>query len=119
MYKNLLNWLAIVILLPSCSKSTPSISAVCEENYVGNCVIKWEASPSIPGQVKVYASLDPNNIPEVNPVASSKISDGKMTIITNNPTQRYFYSMVFDNKYRLKIASRNVNIPNVDRKSVV
>lgn len=113
MYKNLLNWLAIVILLPSCSKSSPNISAVCEENYVGNCIIKWETSPSIPGQVKVYASLDPDCIPEVNPIASAPISDGKMTIITNNPTQRYFYSLVFENKYRVKIASRNVNIPGI------
>ena len=113
MYKNLFNWLAIVILLPSCSKSSPNISAVCEENYVGNCIIKWETSPSIPGQVKVYSSLNPNFIPETNPIASAPISEGRMTIITNNPTQRYYYSMVFDNKHRVKLAARNVNIPGI------
>ena len=46
-------------------------------------------------------------------MASACISDERVTIITNNPSQRYFYSMVFDNKYRVKIASRNVNIPGV------
>ena len=113
MYKNLFYWLSIAILLPSCSKSSPNISAVCEENYVGNCIIKWETSPTIPGQVKVYSSLDPNFIPETNPIASAPITDGKLTVITNNPTQRYYYSLVFDNKYRVKLASRNVNIPGI------
>ena len=113
MYKNLFNWLAIVILLPSCSKTAPNISAVCEENYVGNCIIKWETSPTIPGQVRVFSSLNPNFIPEVTPVATAPVSDGRMTIVTNNPTQRYYYSMVFDNKHRVKIASRNVNIPGI------
>ena len=113
MYKNLFNCLAVVLLLSSCSKAVPSISAVCEENYVGNCVIKWETLPSIPGNVKVYASLNPNVIPETTPVASASVADGRMTIITNNPTQRYYYSLVYDNKYRVKVASRNVNIPGV------
>ncbi len=113
MYKILFSCITISLFLSSCSKTAPTISAVCEENYVGNSIIKWEVSPSLPGQVKVYSSLDPNYIPEVKPITQCNISEGKMTIITNNPTQRYFYSMVFDNKYRVKIASRNVNIPGI------
>lgn len=113
MYKNLLSWLTILILFPSCSKTPPNISVVCEENNVGNCIIKWETAPLIHGQVKVYMSTNPELIPETMPVAAAAISDGRMTIVTDNPSQRYYYMMVFNNKYRVKIATRNINIPGI------
>lgn len=55
----------------------------------------------------------PTLIPEESPVAMSNISDGKMTIITEDPSQRYYHMMVFNNKYRVRVATRNVNIPGV------
>lgn len=113
MHKNLLNLFALVVLLPSCSGTAPHISVVCEENNVGNCIVKWETAPLIKGNVKVYASTDPNNIPENNPVAIANIADQKMTIITSDPTQRYYYTLVFNDKYHVKIATRNINIPGV------
>lgn len=36
-----------------------------------------------------------------------------MTIITNDPTKRYYYTLLFGDKYRVKIATRNVNIPGI------
>lgn len=113
MRKNLFSWLTILLVLPSCSGTQPSVSVVCEENNVGNCVIKWETVPVMKGQVKVYASTSPDFIPEDSPVAISNISDGKMTIVTENPTQRYYYLMVFNNEYRTKVASRNIHIPGI------
>ena len=113
MYKNLLNLLALVVLLPSCSGTAPRISVVCEENNVGNCIVKWEMTPPIKGSVKVYASTDPDRIPEDVPVAMADISDLKMTVITTDPTQRYYHSLVFGDKYRIKIATRNINIPGI------
>lgn len=113
MYKNLLNLLALAVLLPSCGGTAPHISVVCEENNVGNCIVKWEMAPLIKGNVKVYASTDPDFIPEDTPVAVADISDLKMTIITNNPTKRYYYTLLFGDKYRVKIATRNVNIPGI------
>lgn len=113
MYKNLLNWLTLIIILPSCTDSVPNISVVCEENSVGNCVIKWETSPLIKGQVKVYSSTNPDLIPEEIPVAIANISDGRMTIIPPDPSRRYYYTMVFNDRYRTKIATRNVNIPGI------
>ena len=113
MYKNLLSWLTILLGLSSCSGTSPAISVVCEENNVGNSVIKWETAPLLKGQVQVYASTSPTLIPEESPVAMSNISDGKMTIITEDPSQRYYYMMVFNNKYRVKVAARNVNIPGI------
>lgn len=44
MYKNLLSWLTILLGLSSCSGTSPTISVVCEENNVGNSVIKWETA---------------------------------------------------------------------------
>ena len=113
MYKNLLNLLALAVLLPSCGGTAPHISVVCEENNVGNCIVKWEMAPLIKGNVKVYASPDPDFIPEDTPVAVADISDLKMTIITNDPTKRYYYTLLFGDKYRVKIATRNVNIPGI------
>ena len=86
MYKNLLNLLVLAVLLPSCSGTAPHISVVCEENNVGNCIVKWEMAPLIKGNIKVYASTDPDFIPEDVPVAMADISDLKMTIVTNDPT---------------------------------
>ena len=113
MYKNLLNWLTLALLLPSCSGTAPHITVVCEENNVGNCIVKWEMSPLTQGSVKVYASTNPDHIPENTPIAMANISDLKMTIITSDPTQRYYYSLVFADKYRVKIATRNINIPRI------
>lgn len=113
MYKNLLNLLALAVLLPSCGGTAPHISVVCEENNVGNCIVKWEMAPLIKGNVKVYASTDPDFIPEDTPVVVADISDLKMTIITNDPTKRYYYTLLFGDKYRVKIATRNVNIPGI------
>ena len=70
-------------------------------------------APLIKGNVKVYASTDPDAIPEDVPVAMADISDLKMTIITNDPAKRYYYTLLFGDKYRVKIATRNVNIPGI------
>ena len=64
MYKNLLSWLTVLLVLPSCSGTSPAISVVCEENNIGNCIIKWETTPILKGQVKVYTSTSPEIIPE-------------------------------------------------------
>lgn len=113
MYKNLFNLLALVLILPACSETPPSISVVCEENNVGNCIIKWETAPLIKGQVKVYASTNPEMIPEDTPIAMANIADERMTIVTVDPSQRYYYTMVFNDKYRVRVASRNINVPGI------
>lgn len=113
MRKNLLSRLTVLLLLTSCTDNRPNITVVCEENSVGNCIIKWEAKPALKGLVKVYASTTPDFIAERIPVAIAPISGEKITIIPDDPAQRYYYLMVFDNKYRIKTATRNINIPGV------
>ncbi len=113
MYRNLLSYLTILLVLPSCSRTSPKIAVVCEENNVGNCIIKWESTPVFKGQVQIYASTSPDFIPEDNPLATVDIEKGKETIINNDPSQRYYYLMVFNDKYRIKVASRNVNVIGV------
>ena len=105
--------LPVPLLLLSCSRNTPHIDVVCEENNVGNCIVKWEIIPSVKGKVKVYASTNPDFIPEKTPVAMTDIADQKLTVITTDPTHRYYYSLVFDGKYRVKVATRNINIPGI------
>lgn len=44
-------------------------------------------------------------IPEENPVVTINIAKGKKTIVTNDPSQRYYYLMVFNNRYRVRVAA--------------
>ncbi len=113
MYKRLINCFAATLLLAACNSVDPRISVVCEENNIGNCIVKWETTPAIPGNVKVYASTHPENIPENTPVATAPISRQWTTVITNDPTRRYYYSLVFNDEYRVKAATRNINIPGI------
>jgi protein-tyrosine phosphatase len=116
MYKHLFGWFAALMLYPSCSDNSPDISVVCEEDPRvgrGNCIIKWETTPVIEGKVKIYASTDPDKIPEKNPILTADISDQLATIVISDPTQRYYYKMVFDNRYRVVTASRNSVIPDI------
>lgn len=103
----------LAALLPSCSKTSPRISVVCEENNVGNSVVKWETIHEIPGEVKVYASEKPDHTSAEHLVASAPISDQHLTIITTDPMRRYYYRMVFAEKYKVDMATRNINIPGI------
>lgn len=113
MYRTLLSCISTLLMFPACSNHTPGISVVCEENNVGNCIIKWETAPVIEGKIKIYASTDPNSIPEDAPVVMADIHDQKVTIVNSDPSRRYYYLMVFNDRYRVKIASRNINISGV------
>ena len=113
MYKTLLSWFALLLIVSSCDRSNPRISVICEENKVGNSLVRWEIVPQIPGDVKVYASTDPEHIPENKVIASAAISDQHLTIVTNDPTRRYYYKLVFGDQYRVKTATRNVIVPGI------
>lgn len=116
MLKQLLCWSTLLILLPSCSGNSPHISVACEENPrmgLGNCIIKWETQPVIEGKVKIYASTNPDSIPEINPILTTDIATQFATIVINDPTQRYYFKMVFDNRWRVTTASHNAVIPGV------
>lgn len=115
MHTKLYFWAALFIaFLPSCSKSETQISISCEENQVGNNILKWETTPRKEGIVRVYAGTSPYNIQTTYPIAETKISDQKMVIINNNPLVRSFYSVVFNNETQIIVGSRNINLPNVE-----
>lgn len=113
MCRYLLGWLLVLLFFFSCSGESPAISVVCEENSVGNCIIKWELTPSVEGKVKIYAATSPDNIPEKDPVAIANIEDQRIVIVTTDPTKRYYYKMIFNNRYKVVTASRNTNIPGI------
>lgn len=102
MYKNLLNLLVLaVLLLPA--MALPSHFRCMRRKQRGQLHCKMGNGPLIKGNVKVYASTNPNHIPEDVPVAVANISDLKMTVITTDPTQRYYYTLVFADKYRVRL----------------
>lgn len=114
MYKNLLNGLALTLLLAACGRVTPHITAACEEDSASNSIImKWETRPAIEGEVKVFASTDPDHIRENRPVATAPIANQWMTIANNQPSQRHYYTLLFNDRYRVRVASRTVNVPGV------
>ena len=114
MYKNLLNGLALTLLLSACGRVTPHITAACEEDSASNSIImKWETRPAIEGEVKVFASTDPDHIRENRPVATAPITNQWMTIANNQPSQRHYYTLLFNDRYRVRVASRTVNVPGV------
>jgi Protein tyrosine/serine phosphatase len=113
MMKKFWIYLSLVPIITSCSQTAPDILVACEENNVGNCVVKWETLPSIPGKVKVYASTNPDEISEETPIAITDISSGYLTIVTNNPLLRYYFLIDFNGKYRYKVAARNLNIAGI------
>ena len=113
MHKSLLNGLALTMLLTACGGATPHITVVCEENNVGNSIVKWETKPAIEGYVKVFASTDPDDIPEIRPVATANIADQWATVVTDDPAKRHYYTLLFNDKYRVRVATRNVNVPDV------
>ena len=111
MRKNLLNGLFISIILSACSGATPHIIVVCEENSAGSSIVKWETKPAIEGQVKVYASTDPANVPETRPVATAPIASQCVVVTNSDTARRYYYTLLFNDKYRVKVSSRNVHVP--------
>ncbi len=113
MYKSYLAWFTVLLTLSSCSKTSPRIIAVCEETPVGNSLLKWETSPTIPGQVKVYASANPHLLMSSIPVGMADIADGHLTVVPKNPLQRTYYTLQFNNKYVTQVATRNIDMPGV------
>lgn len=115
MRKNFLPHLLILAAaLSACDRTAPSISVVCEENNVGDNIVKWETYPAMQGEVEVFASTDPDNIPEEQPKASAPIPQQYLSIAGNNPAHRYYYTLLFDGRYRVKTAARNVVIPGIE-----
>lgn len=102
------------LLFVACSKPSPNISIGCEENEVGNNVIKWEVTPKINGQVKIYASEDPYNFKKQKPIVIANVDDLMATVVNNDPSTRKFYKVVFGKNMEAVITNRNFNIQNVE-----
>jgi protein tyrosine/serine phosphatase len=105
---------SFAVLSASCSTMQPQISVACEENDVGNSVMKWETTPTIDGKIKIYASTDPNYTPSGDsPIAEASIGDQKVTIVTNNPSIRFYYTIIFNDEFPVTVATRNINVAGV------
>ena len=73
MYKNLLNlfvWQCYFLLAAAQLLTYP----LYVKKKCGNCIVKWEMAPLSKGNVKVYASTDPDFIPKMFPLAMADIS---------------------------------------------
>lgn len=101
------------MLLSACTGATPHITVVSEETKAGNSIIKWETKPAIEGEVKVYASTNPDRIPEERPVATANIADQWTTVAAKDSTKRQYYTLLFNDKYRVHVATRNIHVPGV------
>lgn len=101
---------AAASLLAGCSSYKPSILAACEESPQ-SAILKWETFPVMTGELKVYASGDPNNIPLEKPIATTSISEQVLMVRTGGSLCRQYYTMVFNDEFPITIASRRVCMP--------
>ncbi len=111
MYKIVSGILISAFACMGCSSYQPSISVTCEENDTESTVLKWETFPAIDGSLKVYASANPYNIPLERPIATTRISEQRLTISIQSGEQRMYYAMLFNDEFPVMTASRNIIIP--------
>lgn len=93
-----------------CTSYKPSILAACEEGSQST-ILKWETFPVMKGELKVYASNDPNNIPLERPIATTNISEQMLMVHTAGEPNRKYYTMVFNDEFPITIASRRIFLP--------
>lgn len=107
----------ILLLFPllwtSCDENDPIINVSCDENNLGNSLLRWEMMPEIEGTVKIYTSKDPEFFNLNSLVAEVPISRNYKTIIRPSPDFRNYYQLVFDDRYEVKVASRSVKIDGI------
>ncbi|MGI6218557.1 MAG: tyrosine-protein phosphatase [Bacteroidaceae bacterium] len=99
-------------LSAGCTSYKPSILAACEESPQ-SAILKWETFPVMTGELKVYASSDPNNIPLEKPIATTNISEQMLMVETGGSVSRQYYTMVFNDEFPITIASRKIYMPGV------
>lgn len=113
MHKILISFILLLSLLTSCSKSRPKINVDCERNGVGNYILRWETTPKLDGHVVIYGSSNPAEEGMGQIMAKARISDQIVTVINDDPLRRYYFTMVFDEKYEMKVSNRKIMLPGV------
>ncbi|MFA6831450.1 MAG: tyrosine-protein phosphatase [Bacteroidaceae bacterium] len=111
--KIILILLLFPLLWSSCDENKPIINVSCDENNLGNSLLRWEIMPEIEGTVKIYASNDPQSFDLNSLIAEVPIDRNFKTIIRHSPDFRNYYQLVFDEHYKVKVASRSVKIDGI------
>lgn len=101
------------LLWSSCDKNDPEINSSCDENNLGNSLLRWEIMPEIEGIVKIYTSKNPEHFDLNSLVAEVPINRNFKRIIRHNPDFRNYYKLVFDDRYVIKVASRIVKVDGI------
>ena len=104
---NYLKYSFLLITLSACSSSEPEIDVVCEIDNAPNYILKWDTSPVIDGNVKIYCSTDPQQFDtEENPIAECPISDESIRINPAPTIARKYFLLRFDDKYDRIVGTR-------------
>ena len=105
---NHLKYLFLLIIFSACSSSEPEIDIVCEIDNTPDYILKWDISPVIEGNVKIYSSVDPQNFDTENGlIAECPISDENIRIHTNPTIARKYFLLRFDDKYDRIVGTRS------------
>jgi protein-tyrosine phosphatase len=97
-----------------CTSQEPEINAVCQRDAIGNYIIKWETTPEIDGELKVFVSDYPD-MRNPAPAGNAVIRAGVLKYVTNDNMARKYFRLLFDDRYEQIVASRLVlmdSIPN-------
>ncbi|MDR2498335.1 MAG: tyrosine-protein phosphatase [Tannerellaceae bacterium] len=100
---------AAITSLAACFSMQPEINTACQQDSVGNYLIKWETYPKLKGKVQVYASDDPD-LANASSMGYTPIKDGVTKYITTNQTTRKYFRLVFNKTHQAIVAARIINM---------
>lgn len=107
---NHFKYLFLLIIFPACSSSEPKIDVVCEFDNAPYYILKWDISPVIEGNVKIYSSTDPQHFDiEKNFIAECPISDESIRIKSREENVRKYFLLRFYDKYDRIVGTRVQN----------
>jgi len=102
-----------LLFFSHCAQEKPDIRVVCETVPPGCYKIKWETFPPMKGTVKIYESSVPDSFNLSFPIAETEISAGFKDIFFVQSTKRSYFQLVFNKKYSVITAERNIPMENL------
>lgn len=113
MFRFVLIYLAAVAAyfsLSACGSQEIDMTAACDVVRGEGYVVKWDIYPKIEGHVRVYISENPNKFDLSKPVAEADVNKNYIKIASPDLKRRYYFKIVFNDKYSRVIGTRGANI---------
>ncbi|MDR2495708.1 MAG: tyrosine-protein phosphatase [Tannerellaceae bacterium] len=101
--------IAAAIALTACFSQKHEINTACQQDSIGNYLIKWETFPKMKGKVQIFASDDPD-LAQASPEGYAPINDGVKRYITRDQFTRKYFRLVFNKNHQAIVAARIIKM---------